>query len=246
MSAGEDEFVTVEQGIIPAGELWCDVGAEAVSPGARGNAAAGEICRLVLPPVGVAGVRNTAGFTGGSDAESDESLRERVLGSYKTLPNGANAAYYEAKVMQLPGVRAVTVQPKKRGLGTVDICFSTQAGIPGAEELEAARALLESEREICVDIAVSAPTAVRVNVAARLSLRAGAGFEDVKKRAEEALRGCFGGEMLGRGVYRARLMAALMGVDGVENCVLSVPAADVEIGPTQLPEAGTIEIKAAV
>lgn len=246
MSVDESEFVTTGQGVIPAGELWCDVSAEAVSPGARGNAAAGEICYLVLPPVGIDGVRNTAGFTGGSDAESDEALRARVVGSYRTLPNGANAAYYEAKVMQLPGVRAVTVQPKKRGLGTVDICFSTEAGIPGADELEAARALLESEREICVDIAVSAPAPVAVDVSAALTLSDGTVFEDVKKRAEEAVRGCFGGGMLGRSVYRARLMSALMGVDGVENCALSVPGADVRISAQQLPELGSIEIKAAV
>ncbi len=246
LSVDESEFVTTGTGLIPAGELWCDVEAEAVNAGARGNAAAGEICYLVLPPVGISGVRNMSGFTGGSDAESDEALRARVLGSYRTLPNGANAAYYEAKVMQLPGVRAVTVQPKKRGLGTVDICFATEAGIPGQDELDAARELLEGEREICVDIAVRAPKPVAVNVSAALELGAGAAFEDVKKRAEAAVRACFGGEMLGRGVYRARLMAAIMGVDGVENCALSAPAADVAISPEQLPELGTLTIKAAV
>lgn len=246
MSVDESEFVTVQAGLIPAGELWCDVEAEAVSAGARGNAAAGEICYLVLPPVGINGVRNTAHFTGGSDAEGDEALRARVLGSYRTLPNGANAAYYEAKVMQLPGVRAVTVQPKKRGLGTVDICFATEAGVPGEDEIDAARELLESEREICVDIAVAAPTTVTVNVSAAVALSPGAVFEDVKERAEEAVRGCFGGEMLGRGIYRAKLMAALMGVDGVENCVISAPEADVAIGLEELPELGSIVIEAAV
>ncbi len=246
MSVDESEFVTTRAGLIPAGELWCDVEAEAVAPGARGNAAAGEICYLVLPPVGIDGVRNTSAFTGGTDDESDEALRARVLGSYRTLPNGANAAYYEAKVMQLPGVRAVTVQPKKRGLGTVDICFATEAGIPSGDELNAARALLESEREICVDIAVTAPTAVSVNVTATLTLAAGAVFEDVKQRAEAAVRACFGGEMLGRSVYRARLMAALMAVDGVENCAISAPANDVAISPVQLPAPGSIVIKAAV
>lgn len=246
MSGDESEFVTTAEGVIPAGELWCGVPARAVSAGARGNAAAGEICYMVLPPVGVSGVKNAEAFTGGCDAEDDEALRGRVVGSYRTLPNGANAAYYEAKVMQCDGVAAVTVQPKKRGLGTVDICFSTAAGIPSERELASVRALLESEREICVDIAVAPPEPVRVNVSAAVTVGNGRSFEEVHERVSEAVRGCFGGAMLGRGVYRARLLSAIMGVDGVENCALTAPAADVAAGAVQLPELGALEIRQAV
>lgn len=246
MSAEEDEFVTTGQGLIPAGQKWCDVEAEAVKPGARGNIAAGSICLMVLAPVGVAGVSNTAAFTGGCDAESDEALRERVVNSYRTLPNGANAAYYETKVMGCDGVAAVTVQPKKRGRGTVDICFATESGIPRPEEIEAVRAMLDSEREICVDIAVSAPAETSVDVSAALTLGADADAAQVKKRAEEAVRACFGGAMLGRDVYRAKLLSAIMAVPGVENCALEKPEADLGISPVELPVLGRLEIRTAV
>jgi len=246
MTADEQEFVSVGEGLIPAGKLWCEVSAEAVNAGARGNIAAGGISFMVLPPVGVSGVTNTAAFSGGCDAESDEQLRERVLASYRTLPNGANVAYYESKVMQLPGVRAVSVKPKARGLGTVDICFATEAGIPNADELRAARELLESEREICVDIAVQAPKAVSVDVSCVLTVEAGRSAAEVEKRAREALKGCFGGAMLGRKIYRARLTSALMSVQGVENCVLGAPAADVDITETQLPVPGVLTVRTAV
>lgn len=246
MSADESQFVSTAAGVIPAGALWCDVRAEAVEAGARGNAAAGEICFMLLPPAGISGVKNVAAFTGGCDAEDDEALRGRVVGSYRTLPNGANAAYYETRVMQCAGVAAVTVQPKRRGLGTVDICFSTEAGLPSAAEVAAVRGVLESEREICVDIAVAAPEPVRVNVSAAVTVKDGRSFEEVRPRVQEAVRGCFGGRMLGRGVYRARLLSAIMGVDGVENCALTAPAADVAAGATQLPELGALEIRQAV
>ena len=230
MSADESQVVSTAAGVIPAGALWCDVRAEAVEAGARGNAAAGEICYMLLPPAGISGVKNTAAFTGGCDAEDDEALRGRVVGSYRTLPNGANAAYYETRVMQCAGVAAVTVQPKRRGLGTVDICFSTEAGVPSAAELAA----------------VPAPEPVRVNVSAGVTVKDGRSFEDVRPHVQEAVRGCFGGRMLGRGVYRARLLSAIMGVDGVENCALTAPAADVAAGATQLPELGALEIRQAV
>ena len=76
MSASEDEFVTTREGLIPAGQKWCDVAAEAVRAGARGNIAAGSVCLMVLAPVGIAGVTNTAAFSGGCDAESDDALRQ--------------------------------------------------------------------------------------------------------------------------------------------------------------------------
>ena len=246
MSADEDEFITTGPGLIPAGQKWCDVEAEAVNPGARGNIAAGSICLMVLAPVGIAGVTNTAAFTGGCDAEEDDALRQRVVNSYRTLPNGANVAYYETKVMGCDGVAAVTVQPKKRGRGTVDICFATRSGIPRAEEIEAVRAMLDSEREICVDIAVSAPAEVRVNVSAALTLDTNSDAAEVKKRAQEAVRACFGGAMLGRDIYRAKLLSALMAVQGVENCALDAPSEDVEISPVELPVLGGLEIRTAV
>ena len=246
MSASEDEFVTTREGLIPAGQKWCDVAAEAVKAGARGNIAAGSVCLMVLAPVGIAGVTNTAAFSGGCDAESDDALRKRVLASYRSLPNGANAAYYETKVMACDGVAAVTVQPKKRGRGTVDICFATESGIPRADEIEAVRAMLDSEREICVDIAVSAPERKSVDVSATLTLANGVDSAEAIKNAEEAVRACFGGAMLGKSVYRAKLMSAVMAVPGVENCALTKPAADVSISAVQLPVLGTLEVRTAV
>ncbi|MBQ3404923.1 MAG: baseplate J/gp47 family protein, partial [Oscillospiraceae bacterium] len=117
-------FVTVEDRTIPAGELSCDVVCQAGEAGAEGNVPAAAVVYMVNAPVGVSSCTNIGTFTGGSDEESDDELRARVLSSYRSLPNGANAAYYREEALSISGVAAVKVLPKKRGLGTVDLVIS--------------------------------------------------------------------------------------------------------------------------
>ena len=245
MSASEAQFVTTESGTIKAGTTWCDVRAEALEAGSGGNIPAGSVRYCALSPTGVAGVTNPAAFAGGRDAESDDSLRQRVLSSYQSLPNGANRAYYESKVLENSAAEAVTVLPKERGAGTVDVYFATAAGVPDDEEIAKVQQLLDSEREICVNIQVKAPEKVDVSVRAQIAVSQDYTFDRVKEAAEGALAACFGGSMLGRNVYRARLAAALMAVDGVENCTLVSPQEDVTVTAAQLPVLERLSVKEA-
>ena len=109
MTAGEVRFQTTADAVLPAGDLFVDVPAEAVESGETGNVPAGSVAVLTACPVGITGCTNPAAFFGGSDAEDDESLRARVLESYLRLPNGANAAWYEQSAMSHAGVAAAQI-----------------------------------------------------------------------------------------------------------------------------------------
>lgn len=245
MTAAGVSFVTTQEEIIPAGLTWCDVPARAVLTGSAGNVPAGAVSYMKLAPTGVEGVTNPAAFSGGTDGEEDASLRARVLASYRTLPNGANIGYYESKVLDFDYVEAVTVIPKKRGTGTVDVVFATYAGVPTAEQLAEVEAVLKSEREICVDIEVYAPVTVKVDVTAALTVADGFEFATVKAAAEDAIAGYFSGARLSKGAPRAGLYALLMAVDGVENVSLAQPASDVAALAGTLPMAGAVTISEA-
>lgn len=246
MNASGEVFVTTEPGVIAAGETKCEVRARAEKAGNAGNTAAGSIVRMRLAPAGVSAVTNPAAFSGGCDSESDEELRARVLGSYRKLPNGANAAFYEALALSVAGVEKVLVLPRNRGRGTVDIIFSAEGGCPGEALVAQVRELIEQCREICVDVLVAAPETKSVDVSAALSIAPGYDFEQVKARAEAAIAEFFGGDKLGESIYAAKLTSILMGLDGVVNCALSAPAADVEAAAGVLPVAGNISISQAV
>ncbi len=193
-------------------------------------------------PVGVVQCTNPAAFSGGCDAESDEALRGRVLASYQRLPNGANAAYYEQEAMRYPGVAAAKAVGRARGIGTVNVVIATHAGVPDAALLAAVETDLQKKREIAVDVKVLAPTVETVAVTAALKAAPGYTFAEVKAGAQSALEALFTGGLLGKSVTTARLLTLLCGVEGVENVHLTAPAADVEVGSTELPMLGTVTI----
>lgn len=246
LSEAMEEFVTLHDCEIAAGETWCEVQAQARRAGKAGNAPAGAVIVMELAPAGIEGVTNTAAFAGGRDAESDEELSARVVKSYRKLPNGANKAYYETKALEVDGVCAVKVFPKKRGVGTVDIVISGYGGVPSEETVSKVQQLLDGEREICVDIDVNAPETVTVDVNAQLTLSPEADAQTVTSLAQERVRAYFGGDVLGKNVYRAKLAAILMGIDGVENCVITSPSGDIAIDDAKIAVLGQLNITGAV
>jgi len=242
LTAAGTEVVTLEDGVILSGTEQCLVNARAVEPGISGNVPAESVVFFAQAPVGVAGCVNPQAFADGAEAETDEALRARVLNSYQKLPNGANAAYYEETVAAVDGVAAVAVLPRNRGVGTVDVVFTTAEGLPSAALVSQVQDLLEEKREICVDVEVSAPQAVTVNVSAAVATADEADFTAVSARIRAALEAYFDGSLLGKDVLRAKLGNLIYGTEGVANYSLTAPAADLAVGETQLPVLGTVTL----
>ena len=235
-------FETTEKATLRKGETSVDVPARAVEAGANGNAIAGAVHVMAVYPVGITRCENPEAFSGGSDEESDEKLRERVLESYRRLPNGANAAFYEQEALRFPNVAAAKAVGRARGIGTVDVYVSTHGGAPEEELLGEISAALQKKREIAVDVAVRVPTEKSIDVAAELEAEQGWTMREITDAAQEALQAYFTGERLGEPVYRAKLASILYSVPGVKNYHLLAPAADVPAGATELPVLGKVTL----
>lgn len=154
LTADGSRFATAESITIPAGATFGDARAVAEDAGVAGNIPAGAITAMALAPLGVMWCENREAFAGGTDAESDESLRERLLASYKYLKGAANAAFYESEALSVDGVAAVDVLPRADGRGTVTVYVSSPEGVPSAELVAAVQAHLDSVREVSVDVTV--------------------------------------------------------------------------------------------
>ncbi|MBD5134194.1 MAG: baseplate J/gp47 family protein [Clostridiales bacterium] len=242
MTAAGERFATDVEGAVPAGELYGEVPVTAAAAGAAGNVGQGTIVYMALPPVGVTACANPAPLSGGQDEEGDGELRERVLATFRRLANGANNAFYEQTAMSFDGVAAVTVLPRNRGVGTVDIVPAAQGGVPDQELLDALQAHFDRVREIACDVKVLPPTAETVDVSVKLWAREGWEFEAVAAAVRQKLEGWFNGERLGKALPRAQLISLIYGVDGVANCRLAQPEEDLDLDSVTLPVLGQLTV----
>ena len=242
MTASGVRFATTDDAVLRSGMLYVDVPAVALEPGKQGNVAAGSVTIMAAMPVGIRACTNPEAFSGGDDEEDDEGLRRRLLDSYRRLPNGANAAYYEQTALSCTGVAAAVAVGRPRGVGSVDLYIATDAGIPDETLLEEVNAHLQEKREISVDLRVLAPVPEAISISAAIQPAAGFTFEEARTDVDAALRAAFTGGMLGKSVTLAYLGNLLYDLDSVQNYRIAAPSADHAGNPTVLPCLGTVTI----
>lgn len=241
MTPGLVRFETTQDAVMEAGTSHVDVPVQAVEPGTSGNVIAGSVRSLAAAPVGVTGCTNPQAMTGGADAEDDEQLRTRVLDSFLRLPNGANSAFYEQGALSFDEVAAAAALPRNRGVGTVDVVVAATQGVPEQKLLDRLNEYFRERREIAVDVSVLAPETVPVDISVQIE---SSDPEQAVLKVQQVLKEWFSGQRLGQNVLRAKLGSLIFAVDGVDNYVLSEPAADVPVGKAQLPVLGTVHVEA--
>lgn len=179
----------------------------------------------------------------GQDEEGDEALRARVLDTYRRLANGANNAFYQQTALSFDGVAAVAVIPRSRGVGTVDVVPAASGGVPEQALLDALQEHFDRVREIACDVKVIPPTVETVDLSVKLWAREGWSFQEAAQAVRERLEGWFNGERLGQPLLRAQLISLIYAVDGVANCRLTEPSADLSLSSVTLPVLGTLAIE---
>ena len=236
------EYETLEEGVLPAGELTVDIPAQAVLGGSGGNAAAGYISTLVTPVTGIDYVTNEAAFTGGRDPEEDEAYRARVLGAYQRCATTGNAGFYESAALAVPGITTVQVVPRASGVGTVAVFAWGEGAAPSAAVLEELEAGLQAQREIGVTVTVAAATPLPVNVSANVRPRAGADFAAVKTAVEDALAQWFAGLGVASPVTLADLSRVILGAAPIDRLEFAVNMQDIGSLTGVIPAEGTVQI----
>ncbi len=243
LTAGGTAFETTREGVLAAGSLWADVPAQAVQPGLGGNVPTGAVRTLSLAPVGVAACTNPTPFTGGREEEEDEELRARILATYQSTPNGTNSAYYARQALAVPGVAAVKVLPKNRGLGTVDVIIAAADGLPEQSLVDQVREDLAGKREIAVDVAVQAPEAVPVHLILSVQPQDGMLPDVVLQRVRDTMETWFDGSMLGKNLLLVEIAQRIYQVEGVANYRIDGPVNDVTVEGGQLPVLGSLSVE---
>lgn len=236
------EFETTKAVILHAGETAADVPAHAAAGGKSGNAAPNRIDTLVTPPVGIETVTNPAAFSGGTDEETDDALRRRLLQCYSVLPNGVNAEMYRRAALAVPGVSMAKVHVEANAPDEIQVYIFGDGEIVTFETLQNVEQYLEQIRVI--NAKVSAMYAVPYAHALTVYIRPkpNCTFAEAEASCRAALLAVFDRMEIGEPLILAACTAAIMDTGTVENCRWGSSMEDFATLPHEVVQPGVITI----
>ena len=167
------QFTTDGDATIAAGTAAADV--TAVIAGIAGNIEAGASLFLVSPISGVqtAAIVGADGIAGGTDTESDDGLRARLLDRIQRPPQGGSATDYVQWAREVAGVTRAWVYPLENGAGTVVVRFVTDDDpggiIPGSGKIAEVADYIDERRPVTADVYVLAPVAVPLAITIKIA-----------------------------------------------------------------------------
>lgn len=117
-------YAATSAGAISGG--YADVAVQSEKPGAAYNLDASTALTLVTTVTGLSDSCQVAsgGLTGGTDAETDDALRQRLLARKADRPQGGAATDYEQWAEALGVVGQAWCEPQEAGVGTVTVYWT--------------------------------------------------------------------------------------------------------------------------
>jgi uncharacterized phage protein gp47/JayE len=146
-----------------------EVAVRALNAGVSGNIPAGTGMTLQVPIFGVDNIV-VVDLRGGTEMETDDQLRARVLARIRQPPMGGDADDYVQWAMKIPSVTRAWAAPRELGMGTITIRFMVDAlradtgGFPIQDDINVVKNYLDTVRPVCVrDYFVMSPVAEPIN-----------------------------------------------------------------------------------
>jgi uncharacterized phage protein gp47/JayE len=143
----------------------------ALNPGSVGNLDSGISLSLQSALTGNVDSITVVELYGGTDDETDDELRARILRRIRQPPMGGDAADYEAWALAVPGVTRAWCAPLEMGMGTVTIRFmmddlrAGNGGFPLPDDIDTVTTYLDTVRPVTVkDFFVEAPIPYPINL----------------------------------------------------------------------------------
>lgn len=219
-------YVTVRDATLLGQALNVPTTVEAVEPGAEYNLAGGSITVMVTPPAGITRISQEFACRGGTDSESDEDLRRRLLDVCLTPVIGGSPGYYRAMALAQNETGKVKVLPASRGGGTLDVVVYGSTGPLAQTKLTEIQELFRQQRDLGVDVVVREAVATPVNLELELAVEEGWEYEAVRESCQAALLDEMQRLDIGEPWLLARMYRVVMAQPGAYNCKIKLPAAD--------------------
>ena len=164
-------YETIEPAVTQSDGAPVGVRVRAIDAGEAGNREAGDILSVQPALDGVDGGTTVVEVGGGTDIESDDDLRMRVLQRIRQPPQGGALHDYVRWALAVPGVTRASCGPLEMGIGTVtvrvlfDDLRADNDGWPTEADLAVVTEYIDSVRPVAVkDFWVLAPIKQYVDV----------------------------------------------------------------------------------
>ncbi|WP_182869750.1 baseplate J/gp47 family protein [Bradyrhizobium diazoefficiens] len=250
MPAGSDspyEVVTYETlaDIITSSAAPVEGAIRALDPGSFGNLPTDASLSITIPVPGVSTTAQVVALTGGTDDETDEQLRGRILRRIQQPPMGGAAHDYEAWALAVPGVTRAWTVANEMGIGTMTTRFlmddlrADDDGWPRPEDIAAVADYIDKMRPVAVkDCYVVAPIKQFIDMTIADLVP---DSEEVKAEIEASLRSML--KLMaapGQTIFAAWVSYAIMNSPSVQSFRLVTDADYVMPSPGHMAVLGTI------
>lgn len=218
-----------------------NVPVKAQEAGEAHNAVAGETLNLINPISGIQSNATVLSLDGGYDAESDDSLRARLMLRIQKPPQGGAEHDFERWALEVPGVTRAWVYPAWQGLGTVGIAFVRDGDeniFPTEIEVTRVQDYLNEQRPVTAVVFVFAPTPKSIPMTIQLS----PSDEITRNAVLSELDTFFQREAApGKTIYRSRIQEAISWATGEEHHELILPSTDVAMLQNEMGVLGDVK-----
>ncbi len=251
---GEElKFITIEEKVLIDGQAEISVQIEAEEPGAKYNVGEGMINTLTTYISGIDEVYNPADWLleEGTDEETDESLRNRILLVWATKSIFTDD-YYRFHTLSVDGVVDCYIDNQHpRGQGTADIYIVSSSGMPTTDLITQVQDVINEVKTPAADIQVKSPTEKPVDL--DITVTSYSDYPDkalIQAEAERRINALFVYNpdykeiifdyesrrfTIGKDVLLSTIYYVLMEIEGVEKVNINNPTADITVNPNELP-----------
>jgi uncharacterized phage protein gp47/JayE len=245
-SQGEEyRFQTVEDVILPAGEMDVFTLIEADQAGSVYNVGKETITKMTTHIAGIDGVVNKnvnigAGsrswqVTVGTDAETDDDLRSRAVYRWDELGVGGTADAYRSWALSVQGVKSVQILDDfPFGPGTVGLVIAAENGIPTPETLQEVHDAVASRKPLTASVHVLSPKVKLVDIELAVTRFSSFELSDVEERVRQKLLNMNTKLMIGEHLVISRIVADIMQVNGVYSVDVINPSESVGAAPDEM------------
>ncbi len=243
-SDGELEYVSTEDAFIYQGSGSTFVSVQAKYSGSRFNIPSSSVTTVVTYFSSGISITNSSAIGGGTDDETDESLRKRIVDSFRNISNGLNPAFYRKLAESVPGVFSANVVENAGSGNTVHVFVAAKGGAADASAVSSVQELINENRIPGVNMIAYSASIVTIDVSVRINIQDNYIVSNARSSAENAVRKFFSELRVGEDLKLNKLGAQIIAADGIENYTF-VNMADVSAASSALLKLGNITITTA-